>query len=133
MATYERFIAKVNVTDDCWIWTAGRTGSGYGAFRYDGGTVAHRFSYEAHVGPIPDGHVIDHLCRNKACVNPAHLEAVTQSENISRAPGLGEFQRAKSHCRNGHPYEGDNLYVYPSGQRGCRTCNRESHQRRRAA
>jgi hypothetical protein len=83
-----RFWSKVDRTGDCWKWTAGLTGSGYGRFRWDGGEVAaHRFAYELLVGAIPDGLQIDHLCRNRACVNPAHMEPITQRENILRGVG----------------------------------------------
>ena len=74
----ERFWAKVDKTDDCWLWTANRTNAGYGHFWLDRRMVlAHRFAYELLIGPIPDGLTLDHLCRVRACVNPAHLEAVT--------------------------------------------------------
>lgn len=83
----ERFWPKVDKTTTCWLWAGGITAAGYGALRSDDGSVllTHRFSYELHVGPIPDGLVIDHLCRNKRCCNPTHLEAVTQGENVVRA------------------------------------------------
>lgn len=82
----DRFWAKVDkCRDGCWVWTAKGTPAGYGQFRVDGVDVyAHRFSYELHVGPIPDGLQIDHLCRVTSCVNPAHLEPVTGAENLRR-------------------------------------------------
>lgn len=86
LAAADRFWEKVNKTGTCWIWTGAITSRGYGALRGDDGQLllTHRFSYELHVGPIPDGLVIDHLCRNRACCNPTHLEPVTQWENITR-------------------------------------------------
>lgn len=86
--TEQQFWEKVNKTDSCWLWTGG-VGRGYGIF-YRGAdrggsfTVAHRYAYEALVGPIPAGLTLDHLCRVRGCVNPAHLEPVTQAENVRR-------------------------------------------------
>ena len=120
----ERWAAKVvaRSVDECWIWQAYTCRKGYGQFKVDGRMVkAHRWSYEHFVGPIPDGLELDHLCRVRNCVNPAHLEAVTHAENVRRGES-GKNQRAKTHCPQGHPYAGENLYVYPDGRRNCRTC-----------
>ena len=127
----ERFKAKVAHADNgCWIWLAGNDGK-YGVF-YTGGTPknvkAHRFSYELHIGPIPQGLDLDHLCRTKLCVNPAHLEPVTRSENLRRAVPFNSYPK-KSHCPQGHPYSGDNLIVAATGESLCRACRRE-HSRR---
>jgi hypothetical protein len=114
----------------CWVWTGGLNEKGYGCarFRDFDSTRVHRVVYELKVGPIPDGLVIDHLCRVRACCNPSHLEVVTTAENNRRAlayrpPGVrwgGSPKR--SHCMSGHPLSGDNLYVSPKGARRCRAC-----------
>jgi hypothetical protein len=77
--------------------------------------------YEAVYGPIPEGMVIDHMCRNRACMNPTHLEPVTISENIRRGD-TGGWEKRKTECHRGHPYAGDNLYVTPTGKRQCKKC-----------
>lgn len=117
----ERFWAKVDKTDTCWIWTASTDPGGYGCFQVDGRSVkAHRWAFEILVGPIPFGLHIDHLCRVRSCVNPDHLEPVTVAENVNR--GLrGKPQVTQ--CPQGHPYAGDNLYEY-AGRRYCRRCKR---------
>lgn len=114
----------------CWIWTGAMYRKGYGAFMYRKGVVnmAHRWSYEHFVGPIPEGLHIDHLCRVRCCVNPAHLEPVTHFENHQR----GTFATA-THCRNGHEYTPDNIYIRPSRptHRACRACQRATQAARR--
>jgi hypothetical protein len=101
---------------------------GYGAFYYQGRSMgAHRASYLMHVAPIPPGFVVDHLCRQRNCVRPAHLEAVTGGENTRRAQSWmagASWQRSKTHCPYGHPYSGDNLRICKDGKRACRTCER---------
>lgn len=110
--------------------------NGYGYIKVAPGrnVIVHRWLYERWMGPVPEGLELDHLCRNKACANPAHLEAVTHAENVRRAP----FAQ-RTHCPQGHPYEGDNLYVRPSNphRRDCRECHRafsrKYRERQRAA
>ena len=130
----ERFWEKVEVrgTDDCWLWTAYTMVNGYGLFGLSKGqtTLAHRFAYQDRVGPIPEGLQIDHLCRVRHCVNPAHLEPVTQLENVRRGNG-GANQTSKTHCPNGHPYSDENTYSPPCRPTGryCRACRRERNRR----
>lgn len=106
----------------CWLWKAGRT-NGYGVCSVDGRHIrAHRFAYEALVGPIPPGKELDHLCRNRPCVNPDHVEPVTTAVNVLR--GVGPTARAAraTHCPQGHPYDEQNTRVRPDGSRACRRC-----------
>ena len=126
-----RFWAKVQKTRTCWLWTGATISSGYGQFRFKGRQiVAHRWAYEDAFGPIPKGLDLDHLCRNRNCVRPSHLEPVTRRENVLRGEGLAAQNAVKTHCPQGHPYTGDNLYVQPGGGRRCRTCHRERSIRR---
>lgn len=115
----------------CWIWLAHVYPSGYAGFgrgrRGSGMTYAHIWSYEHHVGPIPGGLELDHLCRVRRCVNPDHLEPVTHAENVRRASS------AQTHCRHGHPYDEANTYIDGVGKRHCRTCDRERHRMARGA
>lgn len=130
----DRFAAKIALTDSgCIEWVGGTNGVGYGQFyrgkRFRGDTgkaYAHRWSYEYHVGPIPEGLFLDHLCRNRSCVNPAHLEPVTNQENLLRGETSTAAHARKTHCPAGHEYAGRNLYVHPTrGYRVCRECGRQ--------
>ena len=130
-----RFWAKVRKTPDCWEWTAAKT-QGYGTFCLNqtpqGRTGrAHRIAYELLVGPIPPDKQIDHLCRNRACVNPAHLELVTSRTNTLRGEGRTAHNARKTHCPRGHAYTPENTLVSKGGERFCRECRRLDCERRR--
>lgn len=129
--TYADRIA-VDPSSGCWVWTGTRHSAGYGKF--DGRRLAHRVIYELEVGPIPSGMQIDHLCRNRLCVNPEHMEVVTQRENILRGTSPSARAARKSACPLGHPYDETNTYVVPrTGARHCRACHDERQRRRRSA
>lgn len=127
-----RFWAKVEQTSTCWLWKACLDASGYGSFRANGrGNRAHRFAYEALVGPIPAGLVTDHLCRVRNCVNPAHLEPVTNAENVLRGEADAARNARKTQCDFGHPFDESNT-IHLAGHRACKKCrNRYQNERRK--
>ena len=136
----DRFAEKVALTESgCIEWIGGLNGAGYGQFYVGrkanpstGKGYAHRWSYDYHVGPIPKGRELDHLCRNPTCVNPGHLEPVTRRENVLRGNAPAAQHAKKTHCPAGHEYSGDNLYVHPTKRmRFCRACGRARAQRYR--
>jgi len=127
------FWSNVRRSDGCWEWTAGKTAAGYGNLRLPGGRngYAHRVAYELSLGEIPVGKVLDHLCRNRACVNPTHLEPVDQRENVMR--GAVPYGTYRPECRHGHDItDPANVYRRPSGSHLCRICARDRDRTRRA-
>ncbi len=129
----ERFWAKVDKNgpipancpafDPCWIWQGKISGNGYGHIWLAGKTVgAHRLSYKLLVGAIPSRMTLDHLCRNRACVNPNHLEVVTNRTNLLRGISFSAQNARRTHCPQGHPYDLFNTYVTSKGKRDCRRC-----------
>lgn len=118
----------------CWEWTSSHA-QGYGRFRITEQQFvpAHRYAYELLVGRVPGGLELDHLCRNRGCVNPAHLEPVTHRENMLRGEGVGSANARKTHCKRGHPFDETNTYVERDGHRVCRACVRDAQRRRKTA
>lgn len=130
LAVALRMLAFIDFdSSEHWIWRGYTSPGGYGQASYFGKQdTAHRISYRLFVGPIPEGCVIDHLCRVKACVNPAHLEAVTQLVNVRRA-----LPNPPGTCRHGHPRDSKNAYITPRGHFRCRACRNRKLQEQRAA
>jgi len=124
-----RFWSKVSKGPDveCWEWLASQNGTGYGKFSIDRDKksitlYAHRISYMLEHGDIENGFELDHLCRNRSCVNPCHLEPVTSRENKIRGESCSAINARKTHCVHGHPLSGDNLIIAKNGHRKCRAC-----------
>lgn len=133
MSFEQRFWAKVDQDGPllspylgrCWLWMGWTPGGvrGYGSIERDGKRPqAHRVAYELVAGVIPEGLTLDHLCRTPPCVNPAHLEPVTQRENTMRGRTIPAANARKTHCPHGHPYSPENTYRTPDGSRKCRVC-----------
>lgn len=117
----QRLFSRVVKGDWCWNWTGAKDPLGYGRIGNDNKVFqTHRISYELLVGPIPEGLVLDHLCRNPSCVRPDHLEAVTIGENLKR--GVGGRPSRKKECIRGHSFDEVNTFVRPDGTHSCRSC-----------
>lgn len=134
----ERFWAKVDAMGVCWEWQAATDRGGYGVFNPHGTIVrTHRFAWEMLVGPIPEGLHIDHLCRNRICCNPDHLEPVTPGENARRGYAT-VYQKIWAdkitHCPRNHEYTDENTHINKrNGTRKCRKCHRDRERERREA
>jgi hypothetical protein len=128
----DRFNEKIEIDQNtgCWVWIAGKDGGGYGAFKMGHKMeIAHRVAYELYIGSIPEGKNIDHLCRNRSCVNPDHLEPVSQKENVRR----GNLGWNSTTCKRGHKISSNTYYIYDKQRnrwrRECLSCIRERERR----
>jgi hypothetical protein len=136
MAMPTVFFDRFTIGDGCWQWTGRVDSDGYGRTSTGGHNFAHRLSYEIFIGPIPKGLTLDHLCRNRACVNPTHLEPVSMRVNALRGMGWAAIHARQTHCRQGHPFDQANTrpsvnrYGFPV--RDCRACSSAASRRYRA-
>lgn len=129
----ESFWARVRKTDTCWLWQGTGTPKGYGQFTPAGGKrlYVHRLSFELANGPIADGLTVDHLCRNRACVRPDHMEVVSRGTNALRGTGPAATNARKTHCIHGHEFTPENTYQFEN-HRQCRACARLRRRSRRS-
>lgn len=133
----DRLMAHVDRTAGCWLWHGTVEANGYGILKHQGTWLkAHRVAYGVLTGPIPTGLVLDHLCRNRRCVNPDHLQPVTASVNTLRGVGAPAVNARRTRCKHGHEFTPENTYIWTSSigrpTRKCRTCHRELSRKRRA-
>lgn len=117
---------RIDRESGCWLRTTslGRNGYAYIGLGRSKVVLAHRTAYEMWVGPIPAGLTLDHLCRRRACINPAHLEPVPLRENLARGKGRSALNARKTHCARGHRFDESNTYRTRDGRRACRACHR---------
>jgi hypothetical protein len=125
-------LSEMDTETGCRVWTGAVVASGYGKISLPAGRVgAHRVAYETWVGQLPQGMTVDHLCRNRRCINPAHMEAVHGRANTLRGEGMTAKRARQTHCKRGHELTGGNVYLWRTS-RICRTCRRERDERKRA-
>ena len=128
------FMSHIRASGNCWLWTGQIETEGYGRLHWplddpNKKILAHRFSYVLYRGVIPVHVEPDHICRNRSCVNPSHLELVTHQTNTRRGVGPTALNALKTHCLKGHKLCGSNLVPWVNSGRECRTCNKEYHRR----
>lgn len=127
----ETFWLKVEKTSTCWLWAASLSYKGYGQFHavVDGrrrSVPAHRVSFVLAGGTLSQGMVLDHICRNRQCVNPDHLREITAAQNVLIGIGITAVNARKTACVNGHPYTEENTLRDGRGHRRCRACRTSS-------
>lgn len=137
LARFNQFADKSGGPQACWLWTGKMNADGYGTGTLDGHAVgAHGVGYRLLVGPVPEGLELDHVCRNRACVNPAHLEPVTHKTNVLRGTSKIANHARQTHCKHGHAFDAKNtaFRLQPNGitlRRACRECHRIRSKLRR--
>ena len=132
----KKFYSRIKKTsDDCWEWQGGLYSNGYARCRFNGKEhLVHRWAYETFIAMIPDGLHCHHVCYNRACVNPQHLELRTNRDNIfdKDSASTALYNMNKTHCKRGHEFNDHNTLVNKYGWRYCRTCHKERERSRRA-
>ena len=127
-----RVMMRVRKEGECLVWQ-GPLQEGYGHIKIKGRLPGvHKAVYEAVFGEIPKGLVIDHLCRNRACCNPLHLEVVTSGENVRRGEGPCARNARKTQCKHGHEFTAENTYITPANERRCRICMQRIDRQQKA-
>jgi hypothetical protein len=124
MLTIEEIKDRCDCSTDCWEWLGAKITKGNFSYPHLGNKYVHILTFELVNGPITKGLVLDHLCKNTMCVNPKHLEEVTQQENVWRSNSTAGINHRKTHCIRGHILDGDNLRITSNGSRQCKECSK---------